>query len=61
MHEQEKRICDKVLNAGAVTRSKSFIPNNGVEIQQFMVEYKGEQYDLTRHDGEWVYFHHMEG
>jgi len=57
MTNGEKSVCDVVLDNGIVIEEKCF-EHKGVHVENYMVEYRGERYSMTKHNGEWVYFHH---
>lgn len=57
MNEVEKKICDDVLRDGTITRDEEF-DCEGKVVRQYAVEYAGEEYLMTKYDGEWIYFHH---
>lgn len=52
-----KNICEAVLNEGTVLNKDEF-ECEGIAVECYLVEYLGEKYTLTKHDGEWIYFHH---
>lgn len=60
MTEAEKRICDECLRYGVITSDKEFTCE-GKAIRQYIIELDGEEYHLTKQDGEWIYFHHVIG
>lgn len=54
----EKKIWDDVLKEGTMLDAKCFYVDD-IKVQQWVVELAGEEYHLTKHNGEWVYFHHV--
>lgn len=56
MRAGEKHICDEILRYGTITGDKEFTCE-GVMVRQYTISYEGESYDLTKHNGEWVYLH----
>lgn len=57
MREDEKKICDDILGYGKILSDKEF-ECDGKFVRQYVIEIGGETYDLTKHNGEWVYIHH---
>lgn len=58
MNQMEKKMCELVLNGGMVIEKNEFVSGEGISVECYTVEYLGEEYTLTKNDGEWVYFHH---
>lgn len=56
MTQAEKAICDDILKGGEVVVHDRFTAE-GKDIECYKVHYSGEDYTMTKHDGEWVYFH----
>lgn len=52
----ERAICEKMLKDGKVV-STSVFTCEGITVACWCVEFDGWLYDMTQHDGEWVYFH----
>lgn len=59
MNEIEKRICEEIFEEGNVIWQESEVSKEGLKMEFFAVELDGEEYDMTKHNGEWVYFHHV--
>ena len=57
MNEGERKICQYVIDDGEVIDKKEF-DSEGTHIEQFVVLLEGEEYHITKHDGEYVYFFH---
>ena len=57
MREDEKKICDDILKYGTITSDKEFTCD-GEFIRQYVIEYEGEEYQLTKSNGQWIYIHH---
>lgn len=57
MTDMEKNICNSLMEEGTVISTQA-VTSEGTYIEFFEVEYLGETYEMTKHDGEWVYFHH---
>lgn len=57
MSTVEKSICEDLLKEGTVLNVDRFTCE-GINVECFSIEYLNETYTMTRHDGEWVYFHH---
>lgn len=57
MNAMEKHMCEWVLENGSITRSDCFNTDAGVS-EQWTVVVDGEEYDITKLDGEWIYFYH---
>ena len=58
MNAIEKEICDDILRDGEVVENEKFVCD-GINVEQFTVKLDGEEYLLTKNNGEWVYMHHM--
>ena len=59
MNEVEKHLCEWLLENGTIIRHGVFdvIPSGEVS-EQWTIVVDGESYDITKLDGEWIYFHH---
>lgn len=57
MTTAEKNICSEVLRDATYVEHEEF-ECEGIKVIQFNVICDGESYTMTKHDGEWVYFHH---
>ena len=57
MTQAEKDICNIIFKEGNLVNIENYT-SEGVVIEFFEVEYFGEIYHMTKHDGEWVYFYH---
>lgn len=57
MNIAEKEICDDILRDGEVIDKDSFVCD-GISVEHFTVVLNGQEYLLTRHNGEWVYMLH---
>lgn len=60
MTSGEKQICEAVLK-GAEKVDRAELEIDGIKVESYAVEYGGETYHLTKHNGEWVYFFHIRG
>ena len=58
MNEFEKKMCEFVLENGEVLQKIDTISCEGIHVEGFLVKYEGEEYHLTKNDGEWIYFLH---
>lgn len=58
MTDNEKEICNDVLRYGTIKSDKEF-ECKGKLIRQYIIELDGEEYNLTKENGEWIYFHHV--
>lgn len=59
MKDYEKEICDDILRYGTILSDKEF-QCEGNFVRQYQIEYEGEEYNLTKQNGEWIYiFHHI--
>lgn len=52
----ERAICEDLLKAGRIVTQSTYICE-GISVEYFCIESDGWLYDMTKHDGEWVYFH----
>lgn len=59
MNESEKRICDDVLRYGTIKTDKEFRGDELELVRYYIIECDGEEYHMTKINGEWVYFHHV--
>lgn len=58
MTDTEKKICELTLEEGNIISVQEF-HCDGVDVEQFIVEADGgEEYHITKHDDEFVYFYH---
>lgn len=57
MTATEKKICDAILRDATSVSHKEF-RCDGIDVIQFDVISGGEEYFMTKHNGEWVYIHH---
>ena len=57
MNAIEKEICDDILRDGEVVENEEFVCD-GISVEQFTVILDGQEYLLTKNNGEWVYMHH---
>lgn len=57
MTDIEKEMCNDILRYGTIKRDEEF-ECEGERIRQYTIEQDGEEYDLTKVNGEWIYFHH---
>lgn len=60
MTDFEKSICDDVLRYGNIISDKEF-ESEGKHVRQYIIIEDGEEYHLTKWNGEWVYFYHRTG
>ena len=57
--EAEQKILTDILNKGKVVRDEFFETPEGLAIQQYtVIDTDGETYDLTKHNGVFVYIFH---
>ena len=54
--KSERKICQHTIDEGRVISQES-CKCEGICVTYFCVEYKGWLYDITMHDGAYVYFH----
>lgn len=57
MTDIEKSICDDILRYGTITSDEEF-ESEGKHIRQYVITLDGEEYHITKWDGEWIYFYH---
>ena len=57
MNAIEKEICDDILRDGEVVENEKFVCD-GISVEQFTVILDGQEYLLTKNNGEWVYMYH---
>lgn len=57
MTNAEKSICNSLMEEGKVIGHEK-VMSEGIQCEFITVEYLGETYEMTKHDGEWVYFYH---
>ena len=50
-------IMEEILRDGKVIHIEKFNGADGMRINQFTIEYEGEEYPMTSINGEWAYFH----
>lgn len=53
MDNFEKNLCDDMIRYGTITRDVEF-----GNVRQYTVIYDGEEYHITKRNGEWIYLHH---
>ena len=53
----EKHLCEWLLENGTKTREDCYDTDAG-KSEQWTVVVDGEEYDITKLNGEWVYIHH---
>jgi len=58
MTDIEKKICDEILKDGDLLEKTDAISKDGIFIEYYELSYLGEKYLMTKHNGEWIYFHH---
>ena len=58
MRAEEKKMCELVLAEGTVMSKDEYNTVEGISVESYTVELLGEEYILTKNDGEWVYFYH---
>ena len=56
MKEQDKRMCEVLFKDCNIINKDEFMCDN-INVECYSVEYLGHEYTLTKHNGEWVYFH----
>lgn len=57
MTDIEKEICNDVLRYGEILSDmEHFYESENVYIREYVVNYEGELYHMTKNNGEWVYF-----
>lgn len=49
-------ICNDILRYGKIISDQSFIVD-GANVRQYIIEYEGITYSLTKINGEWDYIH----
>lgn len=57
LNKVESHLCEWLLENGTITRKECFDTDAG-KSEQWTVEVDGEKYDITKLNGEWVYFFH---
>lgn len=59
MTDIEKEICSDVLRYGEILSDMEyFCESENVYVREYVVDYEGELYYMTKNNGEWVYFLH---
>ena len=59
MTSVEIKIAEMILNEGTVLNKFEGKSKEGVHIENWVVEYLGEKYTMTKNNGEWIYFLHI--
>ena len=57
LNKVEKHLCEWLLENGTIKRADTFKTDAGTS-EQWTVVVDGEEYDITKLDGEWVYIYH---
>ena len=58
MTDNEKRLIQMMLDEGNIIRTSEYVID-GKQNTQYAVEYEGETYHITKHNGEIVYLHRV--
>lgn len=54
MNECKKKICDDALRYGNIICDIEFRGKKFELIRQYVIEYEGKEYHMTKIDGEWT-------
>ena len=56
MTENQKTMCDNILRCGDIIEDKNFTCD-GDYIRQYIINYCGVKYILSKCNGEWIYLY----